>query len=64
MNEFMNNRYVQIAGLIVGLSILFFLLLWMVLVTTRFEIPLFVPIVMSVGTAIWLVWKFLAYRIG
>lgn len=64
MNQFMNNRYVQIAGLIIGLGIMFYLILWIVLSVTGIEIPSFVPFIMAFGGSIWLVWKFFAYKIG
>ena len=64
MNEFMNNRYVQLAGLMLGLGTMFYLLLWILLSVTRLDIPWFVPVIISFGGAIWLVWKFFAYKIG
>lgn len=65
MNQFMNNRYVQITGLILGLAILIYMLLWMLLALAGIrDVPSFVPVVVSLGVAIWVVWKFYARRIG
>ena len=65
MNQFMNNRYVQIAGLILGLAILIYMLLWMLFALAGIrDVPSFVPVVVSLGVAIWIVWKFYARRIG
>jgi hypothetical protein len=64
MNQFIANRYVQLAGLILGLGILFYLFVWVVFSLLGVQIPWFVPFIMSFGASTWLVWKFLANRIG
>lgn len=64
MDQFLNNRYVQLGGLVAGLSLVFFMMLWLVFYILKFDIPLFIPALISIGSAIWLVWKFLAYKIG
>ena len=64
MNQLMSNRYVQLAGLILGLGVLFYLFVWVVFSLLQVQISWFVPFIISFGASTWLVWKFLASRIG
>jgi len=64
MNEFINNRYVQLASLVVGIGILFYLLVWILFRALGVELPWFVPFIMSFGSSTYLVWRYLAYKIG
>ncbi|MFZ1812686.1 MAG: hypothetical protein WAU02_04210 [Candidatus Saccharimonadales bacterium] len=65
MNQFMNNRYVQIGGLTLGLAILIYMVLWIIITVANLgEVPPFITVVISLGIATWLVWKFYAWRIG
>lgn len=60
----MNNRYVQLAGLILGIGVILYIIVRVVFGALNAEVPGFVPIIMAFGTSTWLVWKFLAYKIG
>ena len=64
MNQFMNNRYVQLAALIGGIGILFYIIVCIFFGALNVNVPGFVPFIMAFGTSTWLVWKFLAYKIG
>ncbi len=64
MNQFMNNRYVQLAGLMIGIGVVLYLLLWILISALQLDIPWFVPFIASSGFSIWFVWKFMAYKIG
>lgn len=64
MNEFMNNRYVQLTGLTLGIGVVLYVLLWILVSVTGLELPWFVPFIMSFGFSVWFVWKFMAYKIG
>ncbi len=65
MQQFMNNRIVQICGLTLGLAILFYMALWLLFAALNLkDVPQFAYIVVSLGAAVWLVWKFYARRIG
>ena len=64
MNQFMNNRYVQLTGLILGLGGIPFIFLLIIINSLQLDIPWFVPFIASFGFSIWFVWKFMAYKIG
>lgn len=64
MNEFMNNRYVQLSGLTLGIGGMLFLLGIILISSLRLDIPWFVPFIASFGFSVWFVWKFMAYKIG
>lgn len=60
----MNNRYVQIVGLGLGLAILIYLLLWMITAIFRLPVAAEVRGLIAGLLAVWIVWKFYAWRIG
>lgn len=65
MNQFMNNRYVQIVGLTLGLAVLIYLLLWVIFSLIGLStFPVFLQLVVALGTAGVIVSKFFAFRIG
>ncbi|MBP7760825.1 hypothetical protein KA093_03470 [Candidatus Saccharibacteria bacterium] len=65
MQQLMNNRIVQICGLTLGLAILVYMFLSLLFALINIgQVPSFVPIGVSIGVAIWIVWKFYARRIG
>ncbi len=64
MNQFMNNRYVQLSGLTLGLAILFGMILWMIFYLLKVPFPVEMLVMMSVLGAIGIVWKFFSWRIG
>ncbi len=64
MNQFMNNRYVQLAGLILGIGVIFYIIVRIAFGALNADVPGFVPFIMAFGASGWLVWKFLAYKIG
>lgn len=64
MDQFMNNRYVQLVGLVLGIGLVLYIIVRIVFGALDVTVPGFVPVVMSFGPAIWVVWKYLAYKIG
>jgi hypothetical protein len=64
MNQFINNRYVQLSSLVLGIGILFYLIIWVIFTALGVAVPWFVPFIMSFGSSTFLVWKYLAYKIG
>ena len=64
MQQFFNNRYVQLAGLTLGLAILFFLVIWVVTSTIGLkDFPVGLEITLAVLGAGIIVYKFFARRI-
>ncbi len=64
MQQFLNNRYVQLAGLTLGLAILFFLVIWVVSSVIGLKgFPLGLEVVVAVLGAGIIVYKFFSNRI-
>ena len=64
MDQFINNRYTQIAGLTLGLAILIWMILWIVFSVLKVPFPMELQIAVSLLVAVGVVWKFYAWRIG
>jgi|GEM_PF-1535072 hypothetical protein len=64
MDSFMNNRFVQITGLTLGLALLIYIFLWIFFMLIRISVDAGVQTVVSLLGAIFIVWKFYAWRIG
>ena len=65
MQQFLNNRYVRLTGLTVGIAALLYSLIWIVLITVGLEdFPQFLQISLSVLGASVLVYKFFSQRIA
>ena len=64
MEQFFNNRYVQLAGLTLGLSALFFGVIWLIVTTIgHIDFPVPLEAVLAVLGAGAVVYKFFAQRV-
>lgn len=64
MQQFLNNRYVRLTGLTLGLGALFFALIWLVTTTLGLkDFPVPLEAVLALLGAGVLVYKFLSQRI-
>lgn len=64
MQQFFNNRYVQLTGLTIGLSLVFFLLIWFVAQMIGLQdFPVMLEVMLSVLGAGILVYKVFSERI-
>lgn len=64
MQQFFNNRYVQLAGLTLGLGALFFGVIWLFCLTVGLQdFPVFLQAILAMLGAGIVVYKFFAQRI-
>lgn len=65
MDKFLNNRYIQLAGLTLGLSVLFYVVIWLFCVTVGLrDFPAFLQGMLAVLGAGLVVYKFFSQRIA
>jgi hypothetical protein len=64
MQQFLNNRYVRLGGLTLGVGTLFFLLIWLVMTTIGLkDFPVGLEAMLAFLGAGVLVYKFLSQRV-
>lgn len=64
MQQFFNNRYVQLAGLTLGIWALFFAVIWIFCLTVGLQdFPVFLQAILALLGAGVVVYKFLSQRI-
>lgn len=64
MQQLFNNRYVRLAGLTVGIAVLFFVVIWLFcLIVGLSDFPITLQLMLAVLAAGVVVYKFLSQRV-